>query len=122
MGAGLKTVAVLPQPVVESEQFLSGEGVHVDQVKQVAMGGIGVMGTPTMILVNSAGVVTKVWSGKVKPENVYQLRLNRRVRNAYPSRFQVQGLQKAVLFEVRYNHAELTASDHEMGSRNLDGR
>ena len=68
VGKDLKTVAVLPQPVAEAEQYLNGEGVHVDQVEQAAMAGIGVKGTPTMLLVNSAGVVTKVWVGKIQPE------------------------------------------------------
>jgi len=68
VGRSLKTVAVLPQPVSEAERFLKDEGVHADQVKQVSMGAIGVRGTPTMLLVNSAGVVTKVWAGKIQPE------------------------------------------------------
>ena len=68
MGKSLKTVAVLPQPVAEAEQYLNGEDVPVDQVKQATMADIGVRGTPTMLLVNSKGVVTKVWVGKVQPE------------------------------------------------------
>jgi hypothetical protein len=68
VGKNLKTVAVLPQPVAEAEQYLNGEDVHVDQVKQASMGDIGVQGTPTMLLVNSAGVVTKTWVGKIQPE------------------------------------------------------
>ena len=68
VGKSLKTVAVLPQPVAEAERYLDGEGVHVDQVKQATMGDIGVQGTPTMLLVNSAGVVIKTWVGKIQPE------------------------------------------------------
>ena len=64
----VKMVAVLPQPVAAAEQYLNGEGVRVDQVKQATPGEIGVRGTPTMLLVNSAGVVTKVWTGKLQPE------------------------------------------------------
>jgi hypothetical protein len=48
--------------------LLKDEGVQVDQVKQVSMGAIGVRGTPTMLLVNGAGVVTKVWTGKIQPK------------------------------------------------------
>ena len=40
----------------------------MDQVKQATMGQIGVQGTPTMLLVNGAGVVTKFWVGKIQPE------------------------------------------------------
>jgi len=64
----LKTVAILPQSVAAAEQYLNGEGVHVDQVRQVTLGDIGIRATPTMLLVNSAGVVTKIWVGRVKPE------------------------------------------------------
>ena len=61
-------MAILPQSVAAAEQYLNGEGVHVDQVRQVTLGDIGIRATPTMLLVNSAGVVTKIWVGRVKPE------------------------------------------------------
>ncbi len=65
-GKKVKLVAVLPQPVAEGEQYLTGEGVHVDQVRQAPLGTIGVRGTPTMLLVNGSGTVMKVWTGKVQ--------------------------------------------------------
>lgn len=46
VGKSLRTVAVLPQPVAEAEQYLNGEGVHVDQVKQATMSGMGSGGRP----------------------------------------------------------------------------
>jgi hypothetical protein len=64
-GKGVKIVAVLPQPLAEAEQYLKGEGVRVDQVKQATPGSIGVRGMPTMLLVNERAVVTGVWEGKV---------------------------------------------------------
>lgn len=66
-GKNLKIVAVLPQPVAEAEKYLTGEGVRVDQVEQLALPRIGVTGTPTMLLANSAGVVTNVWVGELQP-------------------------------------------------------
>jgi thioredoxin-related protein len=72
VGKGIKTVAVLPQPVNEAEQHLSGAGLHVDQVKQAELSNIGVRGTPTMLLVNSNGVVTRVWTGRLAPEQQEQ--------------------------------------------------
>jgi hypothetical protein len=68
VGKNLKTVAVLPQSVAEAQEYLKGEGVHVDQVEQASMAGVGIRGTPTMLLVNGAGVVTRIWAGKVQPE------------------------------------------------------
>jgi len=73
VGSGLKTVAVLPQPVSTAQQYLEGAGVHVDQIKQVTMGDIGVRGAPTLFLVNGAGAVTKVWVGKLAPEQEEQV-------------------------------------------------
>ncbi len=73
VGKSLRTVAVLPQPVDEAEQFLKGEGVRVSQVKQATMGDIGVQGTPTMLLVDSSGVITKMWVGKLQPEQEQQV-------------------------------------------------
>jgi len=61
-------VAVLPQPVEESKEFLSQLGVHVDDVKQGSLSNIGVRGTPTLLLVNATGVVTEAWPGKLRPE------------------------------------------------------
>jgi hypothetical protein len=52
---------------------LEGAGVHVDQIKQVTMGDIGVRGAPTLFLVNGAGAVTKVWVGKLAPEQEEQV-------------------------------------------------
>jgi|WetSurMetagenome_2_1015567.scaffolds.fasta_scaffold71245_3 hypothetical protein len=69
----LKTLAVLPQPADEAEQYLKDEGVRVDQVKQASLGDIGVQGTPTLLLVNSAGVVTNVWVGRLQPEREQQV-------------------------------------------------
>jgi len=67
-GKSLKIVAVLPQPAAEAAQFFKNEGVKVDQVVQAGPESIGVKGTPTMLLVDGAGTVTKLWVGKVHPE------------------------------------------------------
>jgi hypothetical protein len=64
---GVKTLAVLPQPVAEAQNYLSSEGVHVDQIVQAEMRSIGVPGTPTWLIVNSAGIVTDAWVGKLDP-------------------------------------------------------
>jgi thioredoxin-related protein len=73
LGKGIKMVAVLPQPVTEAEQYLKNDGVAVDQVKQVSMGALGVRGTPTMLLVDKGGMVTKVWTGRLQPEQEEQV-------------------------------------------------
>lgn len=63
-----RVIALLPESVSEAERYLEGEGVRVDQVRQVHLESIGVRGTPTMFLVNSGGIVTKIWTGKIEPQ------------------------------------------------------
>ena len=68
-----KIVAILPQSVSEGAQYLGSEGVRVDEVKHVALNSVGVRGTPTLLLVNNAGVVTNVWIGKLQPAEETQV-------------------------------------------------
>jgi hypothetical protein len=69
----VKIVAVLPQPVKTGQEYLSAEGVRVDFVTQSSLSRIGISGTPTMLLVNSAGRVTNVWVGMLKPKEQEQV-------------------------------------------------
>jgi hypothetical protein len=64
----LRLLAILPQPVTESEQYLKELGITVDGVKQLQLDSIGVNGTPTLILANSEGVVANSWRGKLLSE------------------------------------------------------
>jgi hypothetical protein len=72
-GTDVKMVAVLPQSVTEAQQYLTGAGVHVDDVKQATLGALGVRGTPTILLVNDVGVVTDVWVGRLQPDQETQV-------------------------------------------------
>jgi hypothetical protein len=69
----LKTVAILPQPVPEAQHYLSGEGVHVDEVRQGTVRSMGLAGTPTLLLVDGAGVVRNLWVGKLEPNQEIQV-------------------------------------------------
>jgi len=46
---------------------LETKWTHHPPVVQGSLQGIGVNGTPTLLLVNSAGVVTEAWSRKLPP-------------------------------------------------------
>jgi hypothetical protein len=72
-GTDVKMLAVLPQPVAEAQQYLGNAGVHVDDVRQVSLNSLGVRGTPTLLIVNDAGVVTDVWVGKLQPDQENQV-------------------------------------------------
>ena len=45
----------------------------MDDVRQVPLNTLGVRGTPTLLLVNDAGVVTDVWVGKLEPDQQTQV-------------------------------------------------
>lgn len=63
-----KILAILPQTVDESEQYLAKLSVRVDDVKSAPLSEIAVAGTPTLLLVDDKGIVKNVWVGKL-PDN-----------------------------------------------------
>lgn len=69
-------VAVLPQGVEESRKYLDANGVAVTDVRQAQPGAVRVAGTPTLIIVDSAGAVVDSWVGKLPPDKEQEV-LNR---------------------------------------------
>lgn len=67
-GGQPRLIAVLPQEVSKGQAYLSKLGVSVDTVMQAPMSAVGVRGTPTLILVDGAGLVKESWVGKLPPE------------------------------------------------------
>ena len=66
--AGVGLVAVLPQSVDESQKYLNGLGVFVDDIKQVGPDAVPVTGTPTLIMADRTGAVVESWAGKLPAE------------------------------------------------------
>ena len=62
---GTKLVAVLPQELERSREYLKSLNLSIDEVKQVQPVSVGVRATPTLILINSAGIVTNSWVGQL---------------------------------------------------------
>lgn len=60
-----RLVAVLPQAREEGRKYLEQLGVPVDEVLQAPLSSMNVNGTPTLLLVNSDGVITNTWIGKL---------------------------------------------------------
>jgi hypothetical protein len=60
-----KIIAVLPQTVQESKQYLAKLGVHVDEIRSAPLSTISVNGTPTLLLVDNKGTVRNVWVGRL---------------------------------------------------------
>ena len=66
----LKTrlLAIFPQAVNESREYFAKHDVKLDTVRQAVPASLGVKGTPTLILVDTNGVVIQSWDGMVPPE------------------------------------------------------
>jgi thioredoxin-related protein len=64
----VRLIAVLPQAEAEARKYLNDLNVPVDEVKQFSLPSLGVKGTPTIFLVDRAGVVVDKWRGKL-PES-----------------------------------------------------
>lgn len=63
-----KLVAVLPQSVEQSKEYLKSLSVPIGDVKQASPAALGARATPTLILVNSAGLVTDSWVGQLSAD------------------------------------------------------
>lgn len=63
----IRMVAALPQPIASGTEYLKRYGVSVDEVKQSQLDALNVTGTPTLLLIDKAGVVKESWFGKLAP-------------------------------------------------------
>lgn len=64
-GNKVKLVAVFPQPLNESREYLGSNEISVDRLFSDSLKSIGVTATPTLLLVNGEGIVTDHWRGKL---------------------------------------------------------
>lgn len=64
----LAVMAVLPQATDEAKQYLGELNVPVQDVRQAALGSLGVSGTPTLLLIDNQGAVLQAWVGKLPAE------------------------------------------------------
>ena len=71
-----RLTAGFPQPVSDGRKYLNGLGVAIDDVLELSPGAIRIRGTPTILLVNNAGVVIDEWLGKLPPDKEAEV-LNR---------------------------------------------
>ena len=67
-GGSIEAVAVLPEDPNESGRYLNDLGLNIRDVKQVNLSLLGIRATPTILLIDSAGVVIDVWTGKLPPD------------------------------------------------------
>ncbi len=62
---GVHLMAVLPQEPPQAKKYLEKLGVTVGDVQQAPLGSLKIAGTPTLLLVDRAGVVKNVWVGQL---------------------------------------------------------
>jgi hypothetical protein len=58
-------VALVPEETPNANDYPKELAIVVDEIRQTSMAKAKIAGTPTLVLVNSAGVVEKVWPGKL---------------------------------------------------------
>jgi len=63
----IELIAVLPQSISESKQYLDSLGIAINEVRQADLSSLGTTGTPTLALVDKTGAVTDVWIGRLPP-------------------------------------------------------
>jgi thioredoxin-related protein len=68
-----KVVAVFPDPLDDSTQYLNRQSVIVDEIKQSGLTDIKVRGTPTILLVDKDGKIQNSWIGKLPPEKEFEV-------------------------------------------------
>jgi rhodanese-related sulfurtransferase len=64
----VKLVALLPEEINESEQYLKNLDVAINDVKRAPLKQINVMATPTLLLVDNSGTVINSWLGRLTTE------------------------------------------------------
>jgi len=64
----IRLIAVFPQQVGDSKQYLTKLGVPISDVRQATLDSLGVRGTPTVIIVDKNGKVQQSWVGRLSPD------------------------------------------------------
>lgn len=63
-----RLVVVAPDDPVTAKQYVDSHGFRPDVIATSDLTRIHVSGTPTLLLVNNAGVIERVWMGKLTAE------------------------------------------------------
>jgi thioredoxin-related protein len=64
-GSQPRMLAVVPGDKTEVARYLSEQGVVVDEIVNASLSVVKVSATPTLLLIDRAGIVTSVWVGKL---------------------------------------------------------
>lgn len=61
-------IMILPQPIGESEAYLTSLGLPHIPVYSTNLQSVGITGTPTLVMVDRSGEIMNVWSGQLPTE------------------------------------------------------
>lgn len=64
----VRLIAVLPQSETEVKSFFARNEIPIADFRELPLNQIAVYSTPTVILVDSQGIVLSVWAGKLTPQ------------------------------------------------------
>jgi hypothetical protein len=62
---GLRMVAVLPQSKEEATSYLKEQGIEADEVISMEVSKLGLIGTPTLLLLDGQNKLEELWVGKL---------------------------------------------------------
>jgi peroxiredoxin len=71
--ANTQFIAVFPDNPAEVSTFVEKHSLTIRTLAGVQLRGLGISGTPTLILVDNKKAIIKAWSGKLSPEGEEQL-------------------------------------------------
>jgi hypothetical protein len=61
-------VAAVPQPLPAAKEYFNNSGVTFGNIVTVSLDGIGVQGTPSLLLVGTDGKLIRSWNGALRPD------------------------------------------------------
>lgn len=61
----IQLIALFPEPASEGREYLQNLGVSIGDIRKTNLRAHGFAGTPTLLLIDRAGVVTDLWVGKL---------------------------------------------------------
>jgi len=65
---GIEFVALFPQDINQSKQYLKDNGIGIQDVRQSMPFSVGASGFPTLMVVDNSGTVQQAWVGKLSTE------------------------------------------------------
>ncbi len=78
-------LAILPQNTNEAERFLSNNRILVDEIRRISLPSLGIAITPTIILVNKAGVIEKLLIGELRGKDQDEIVATLAISDTMPS-------------------------------------